>query len=133
MGTIRKGEGSASRVVSFRLDASHAARLDEAASRLVMSPGDVARRALLASLEGNERTALHRVVDEIQRAQLRNESTAGDLALAVEKVQRELAAGHRRLSASVQMLLVNGGKLTPEQARRFARENLIGASDEDQP
>ena len=120
----RKGE-EGSRVVSFRVDASYAERLDGIAKKDRTSPGSVARRALFAYLENDDGREIGQAVQDIKAAQKRSDEAVAKASKLMERVERAIADDARRLSDSVQMLLVSAGKLTPDQAREFARRHLL--------
>ena len=98
-------------MVSFRLDASYARRLEELASGMGTSVGDAARQAVIRVLEGDDDPTPELVREALQ---------------GVGRIEHALKIEARRLSDSVQMLLVNGGKTTADDAREFARRYLLG-------
>jgi hypothetical protein len=89
--------------VSFRLDAHYLDRLKEEAAKYGMSPGEFARRLVLDALERSEE---QRTADEI--VELRRE------------------VGHLRVDVAlaVTAILVGAGKVSPEDARAWVKENL---------
>ncbi len=126
MTTKKKTEVKSSYVVSFRVDASYAKRLYERAEKAGKSPGDLVRRMLLRELENDpEDETAARLAEVLARCE-RLEKTVRRQTESLEEMVALLRRQSLRLSDSVQVLLVNGGKMTPDAAREFARKYLVG-------
>jgi chromosome condensin MukBEF complex kleisin-like MukF subunit len=96
--------GKSEKVIAFRLTSDALELAEEAAKRRSVTVNELARDAFLASLssEGD----IHKV------------------ALRVTNIESEVSELRRDLAVATQAILVTSGKVSPEEAEKFAREKL---------
>lgn len=92
------------KVISFRLNGDALEEAEEASKRRAITVNELARESLLASLSSDEE--IHRV------------------GLRVTSIESELSELRRDLAVATQAILITAGKVSPEDAEKFAREKL---------
>lgn len=96
--------GKSDKVIAFRLSPDALEQAEEAAKRRSVTVNELARDAFLSSLssEGD----IHKV------------------ALRMTNIESEISELRRDLAVATQAILVTSGKVSPEEAEKFAREKL---------
>jgi len=92
------------KVIAFRLPVEALEQAEEAAKRRASTVNDLARDSLLFSL--STESELHKMV------------------LKMANMESELSELRRDLAVATQAILVTAGKVSPEEAEKFAREKL---------
>ena len=96
--------GKADKVIAFRLSGEALELAEEAAKRRAVTVNELARDSLLTSLSSDGE--LHKV------------------ALRTTSIETEISELRRDLAVATQAILVTAGKVSPDDAEKFAREKL---------